>query len=278
MKKSKLCALLIAGLLAIGLAGCGGGGESGDSGDTAGMQDGDKIEYRQVTGKDVPENVQKVADKCAGKREYLMVREGDDFYVLLSAAAEGTRYSIGGASVRLAGDSHLIAIDLKEDASAAGENEVKIYRVEKMTFEDGLIFQMAADPALTGTEQGGAQSGNTGTEDDDTALDGSGVELTVAKPKADETLQSGKIDVSGSVRGNATEVRATLETEDGKKLGEATGLVANVSHEYMVKLAYSFDDDTEKGSDGTVQATLTVTCLNESGIELTEKTINVKIK
>lgn len=267
MKKHLALSILVCCLVAFALTGCNQGEAQQD------LQDGENVDFTEVQLDAAPTSVQDIAKKSEGKTEFTVVREGTDFYVLLSAAADVPSYAVEKIVVQENGDIDLLAINMRTVEEDAAASSVHIYKVEKMTFENGVIFQMAADPALQVNT-----TDDDANDDDQNANNGSTLAISIQEPAANSEVGGGSLNVRGNVEGNISRVKCTLTTEDGTLLGEAEAQVADLSKEYSAKLNYTFPDDFGKEEGVLVPCTLKVVSTDNSGVTMAEESITVQVK
>lgn len=266
MKKSMVSLLVLCGLSLFVLAGCNQNEPKPD------LKDGDEISFTEVRGDVAPDNVVTVAEKSEGKTEFCVIRDEHDFYVVLSAAADATPYEIEKIVVQATGNAKLLAVNMRNAENTDDGSTVCIYKVEKMTYEDGFIFQMANNPAVD-------EENDSDQDDGGTAMDGRIVAVGIKEPSNNQEISGGSLGFKGDVNGTVSQVNAVLTIDDGGTvIGEAEALVADLSKEYSGKLNYQFPDDFEREDDVYVPCTLKVYCVNESGVELTEKSVSIQVK
>lgn len=136
------------------------------------------------------------------------------------------------------------------------------------------------DKSGTTTQQQDTTAAN-GTEDtndpvnDGNNVSGNKVEITVTSPAEDAEISGGKVTLSGSAKGDVTEVRATMLLDDETVVGEGKALVADVSHEFTTDISYTIPE--EKKDDKGVDCKIKLTCFDKDGNELKDEIVHVNL-
>ena len=117
---------------------------------------------------------------------------------------------------------------------------------------------------------------------DEAAAADEDMHLTILSPADGETLSGGVVKIVGTAEGSPhpgeDTVYMELTTEDGKKLGEASSLVADLDEAFSADLKYEVSDTMVKNDDETVNANLRVYMNDGSGALMKEETVHVKVK
>lgn len=108
------------------------------------------------------------------------------------------------------------------------------------------------------------------------------VNLTVSSPAEGFTAEGGTLEVIGKAEGapnpGTDKVRMELVTADGKKLGEADSLVADLDYAFSGDIKYEISDTMEKNDDGTIDAELRVYMEMDNDGRQEDTVVKLKVK
>ena len=138
-----------------------------------------------------------------------------------------------------------------------------------------------ADNAIDNTTETENPATRQETQDNTAETETEPISLTVSSPKADDTVEGGVLNVTGTVDNapNPGKDKVMMElSADGKIIGKAESLVADLDNAFSAELKYELTDTLTRADDNAVKAVLRLYLNGKDDLPSAEKSVDLSLK